>query len=130
MDSKHEGRVSKTKNYKTRDLVKWRVKHVPAKTVYMIQCHDIVTLTYPFGAPIHPKDADFVAEAVREDIPEHWALWAYHGNMSWVQSTHDTKEAARAALRANRLAPPNPPDLSQPLRGDAHGREVRAPPAT
>jgi hypothetical protein len=90
--------------------IKWRVNHSPAKTVYTRQCHDILTLTYPTGAPIHPDDADFVACAdKREDVPEHWALWGCWENINWVQSTHDTKDAARAALRANRLSPPNPP---------------------
>jgi hypothetical protein len=89
--------------------IKWRVKHEQAKTVYRIQCHDVLTLTYPFGAPIHPKDADFVARAEREDVPERWTLWGRLENSNWCQSEHETKEAARAALGANRLAPPEPP---------------------
>jgi hypothetical protein len=89
--------------------IKWRVKFVPAKTVYTVQCHDVLTLTYGFGQPIHPDDADFVAKAERKDVPEHWALWGCCEGTHWLQSIHDTKEAARAALRANRLAPPNPP---------------------
>jgi hypothetical protein len=89
--------------------IKWRVKHVPAKTVYTRQCHDILTLTVGFGAPIHPDDADFVANATRKDVPEHWALWGSLPNRGWEQSVHDTKDAARAALRANQLAPPKPP---------------------
>lgn len=89
--------------------IKWRVKHSPATTVYTIQCHDVITLTVGFGSPIHSKDAAFVAEAERRDVAEHWMLWGCLGNSSWEQSAHDTKDAARAALRANRLAPPNPP---------------------
>jgi hypothetical protein len=77
--------------------------------MYTIQCHDIITLTVGFGDPIHPKDARFVADAERTDVPEHWALWGHYENMGWQQSVHDTKESARAALLANRLAPPNPP---------------------
>jgi hypothetical protein len=92
-----------------RTTIKWRVKHELAKTVYTRQCHANLTLTIGFGNPIHPDDADFVAGAERRDVPEHWALWGRLKNMGWVQSTHDTKEAARAALRANQLAPPTPP---------------------
>jgi hypothetical protein len=97
--------------------IKWRVKHAPAKTVYTVQCHNIITLTYPAGAPIHPKDADFVAKAEREDVPECWQLEGAWGSMGWVQSTHDTEEAARAAIRANRLAPPLPPPFLYLLPG-------------
>jgi hypothetical protein len=89
-----------------RPSIKWRLKHAPAKTVYTIQCHDVITLTYSVGVPIHPDDADLVAKAERTDLPERWELWAHIENMGWMQSAHDTKEAARAALRANRLAPP------------------------
>jgi hypothetical protein len=90
--------------------IQWRVKHAPAKTVYTIQCHSTLTLTVGFGDPIHPDDADFVARAERRDVPEHWALWgSLEDGPKWVQSTHDSKDEARAALRANRLAPPEPP---------------------
>jgi N6-adenosine-specific RNA methylase IME4 len=91
--------------------IKWRVKHEPAKTVYTIRCsHANETLTYPLGAPIHPDDADRFARAdERRDVPEHWALWGSTEDGGWVQSTHDTKDEARAALRANRLAPREPP---------------------
>jgi hypothetical protein len=93
----------------TTSRIKWRVKYEPAKTVYTIQCHDILTLTYGFGDAIHPKDADFVANAERKDVPGHWGLWGDIEGVRWRQSAHDTKEAARAALRASRLAPPKPP---------------------
>jgi hypothetical protein len=92
-----------------KNAIKWRVKHEPAKTVYEIRCHDIITLTVGYGEPLPPRYTDSFAGAERRDVPEHWALWGRHGSMGWRQSTHDTKEAARAALRANRLAPPKPP---------------------
>lgn len=101
--------------------IKWRVKHVPAKTVYTRQCHNILTLTVGFGAPIHPDDADFVANATRKDVPEHWALWGSLPNRGWAQSVHDTKDAARAALRANRSAPLKPP---QPYSIAAHRQQA------
>jgi hypothetical protein len=99
-----------------RAAIKWRVKHEPAKTVYTVQCHDVVTLTVGFGEPIPAGDADSFAGATRTDIPEHWALWGTYENTGWKQSCHDTKEAARAALRANRLAPPKPPAISRRRR--------------
>lgn len=78
-----------------KSAIKWRAKHEPAKTMYTIQCHDTLTLTYPPGNSIHPKDADFVAKAAGIDVPEHWALWGHVQNWGWEQSRHDTKEDAR-----------------------------------
>jgi hypothetical protein len=92
-----------------KSAIKWRVRHEPAKTVYTIQCHDLITLTVGYGEPIPSGHADSFAGAERTDVPEHWELWGRTENIGWRQSAHDTKEAARAALRENRLAPPKPP---------------------
>jgi hypothetical protein len=98
-----------TDNMMNKSAIKWRVKHTEAKTVYTIHCRDTLTLTCVPGAPIHPDDTDFVAKAERKDVSEHLALCGHTESQGWTQSIHETKEAARAALRANRLAPPNSP---------------------
>jgi hypothetical protein len=97
-----------------KDAINWRVKHERAKTVYTIQCDHILTLTVEQGQPIHPSDADFVSRAERRDVPEQWALWGQTKTLGWQQSTHDTKAAASAALRANRLTPPPIVILKEP----------------
>ena len=99
----------KAKPAPKKPAIKWRVKHEPAKTTYTKGCshaNDILTVGY--GRPV-PPERSYFADGERKDVPGHWALCGSLENMGWVQSTHDTKEAARAALRANRLAPPEPP---------------------
>jgi hypothetical protein len=88
--------------------IKWRVKHQPAKTTYTLQCCEIITLTVGYGEPV-PPEKDIFEGAERRDMPECWALWGCHGSLNWEQSRHETKDAARAALRANQLSPPKPP---------------------
>jgi hypothetical protein len=85
--------------------VSYRVKHQPARTVYSVQCRDLITLTYPYGAPIHPEDAEFVKHAERRDEPECWELECIFPNSGYVLSSHSTKEEARAALKMARKAP-------------------------
>jgi hypothetical protein len=85
----------------------YRVKHQAARTVYTVQCHDIITLTMPHGYP--PGRPGF-EDAERSDHPECWQLWCHerHRNgsgASWVVSEHATKEAARAALLEARRSP-------------------------
>jgi hypothetical protein len=77
-----------------------RVKYRPAQTVYTVQCHDIITLTMPYGYP--PGRAGF-EHAEREDRPACWQLWCSkrgRDGCGWdeVLSEHPTKEEARAAL--------------------------------
>ena len=54
--------------------IKWRVKHQPAKTVYMVKCHNNLTLTVGYGEPV-PPEYDSYADGERTDFPECWALW-------------------------------------------------------
>jgi hypothetical protein len=83
----------------------YRVKHLPAQTVYAKHCSlgDTTTLTMPRGVPLSPRDARVWANAERRDEPERWEIECRcSSGLGFVLSTHRTKEEARAALLAAR----------------------------
>jgi len=105
----------------TRYTVRWRVQHQPARTVYTIQCHDVITLTVGYGQPVPPKYERSFANASRRDEPECWQLLCLGGNAECVVSNHPTKEEARTALLAARRARTPFPDWARWLAAMGQG---------
>ncbi|MGO8921893.1 MAG: hypothetical protein ACLQF4_03025 [Xanthobacteraceae bacterium] len=114
----------KPQRAKKRKPAKWktsyRVKYQPAQTVYIVQCHDMITLTMPYG---HPPDQPGFEHADRRDRPACWQLWCHEraqdgSGTSWVVSEHATKEEARAALLEARRTK----EAASPVPRSAHAQ--------